>query len=202
MRESKWEIRPLEFDVFIGLDVDKRSVALTSFNHKQKIGSVKMPNDGEILINYAKRKFPDKRVVFVYEAGPTGYGLYDKLSEAGYKCLVTNPASVPTPSGNRVKTNRVDSIYLGKALRGGTLKSVRVPSRKYRDLRLLVQLYDTVIQQVKACKCRIKALLLLEGISYPTASKNSHWSNNTIKKLEEMELRIFLQEIMLICKRR
>ena len=37
-----------------------------------------------------------------------------------------------------------------------------------------------------ACKCRIKALLLVEGIPYPNATTNDHWSNNTVKKIETM----------------
>lgn len=91
---------------------------------------------------------------------------------------------VPTPAGSRVKTNRIDSIHLATSLRGGQLKGIRVPSRKYRDLRHLTQLYKTITLQSRNCKCRIKAILLMEGIAFPNTSKNDHWSNATIKKLE------------------
>lgn len=36
-----------------------------------------MPNNAEMLINYTKNHFTGKRAAFAYEAGPTGYGLYD-----------------------------------------------------------------------------------------------------------------------------
>ncbi len=182
-----WSIVPLEYDVFIGMDVDKRSIALTSLEHAQQIDSIKMANKADMVIGYAKKKFPGKRIVFTYEAGPTGFGLYDKLTDAGYKCLVTNPASVPTASNSRVKTNRVDSVKLAKTLRGGELKSVRVPTGRYRQLRHIVKLYYITVKQRTACKQRIKALLLLEGIAYPNMTRYDHWSNNTIKRLEALE---------------
>lgn len=181
-----WNIVPLEFDIFIGLDVDKKSISITTFDHQQKLRSLKIPHDVEAIIHYTKRHFANKRVAFAYEVGPTGYRLYDKLTEVGYRCLVVHPSGVPTPSSSRVKTNRLDSVRLGKALRGGELKSVRVPSSKYRNLRHLVHLYDTTSRQSTACKCRIKALLLLEGIPYPNTSQYDHWSNNTIKRLVTM----------------
>lgn len=179
-------IVPLEFDIFIGLDVDKKSISATVLNHKQKLCSLKMPNIGEMMINYTKKHFPGKRVAFAYEVGPTGYGLYDKLTAAEYTCLVVSPSSVPTPSDARVKTNRLDSGRLAITLRGGELKGVRVPSAKYRNLRHLIQLYNTVSRQSAACKCRIKSLLLVEGIAYPSTSKNDHWSNYTIRRLETL----------------
>lgn len=186
-------IIPLEFDIFIGLDVDKKSIAVTIFNHREKLRSLKMPNKGEMIINYTKKHFSGKRIVFAYEVGPTGYGLYDKLTEARYRCLVVSPASVPTPSNNRVKTNRLDSIQLAKMLRGGELKGIRVPSQKYRNLRHLIHLRNTTTKQSTGCKCRIKALLLVEGIEYPNTSKNDHWSNNTIKRLETMDCNSYIR---------
>lgn len=185
---SPFNIVPLEYDVFIGMDVDKKSVAATIYNHEKKIGTFNTSYNSEKIINYARKHFPDKQVALTYEVGPTGYGLYDKLTEAGYKCLVISASSVPTPARSRVKTNRLDSDYIAKALRGGELNGVRVPSPKYRHLRHLIHLDNTVTRQNKKCKCRIKALFLLEGFKYPNTSKSDHWSNNTIKSLKTMEL--------------
>ena len=179
-------IVPLEYDIFLGMDVDKKSVAITIVDHKREIRSIKMPNNAEMIINYTRNHFSDKRVVFVYESGPTGYGLYDQIKQAGYTCLVVAPSMVPTPPGRRVKTNRIDGRKLAISLRGGELTSIRVPSRKYRDLRHLTQLYKITSKQNSNYKCRIKALLLVEGIAYPNTSKYDHWSNNTICKLETL----------------
>lgn len=179
-------IAPLEFDLFFGLDVDKKSVSITILDHAQKIRSLTLPNNSAMIINYIKRHFPHQRVVLAYEAGPTGYGLYDDLTKAGYPCLVVTPSLVPTQAGKRVKTNRLDSGRLAQALRGGELKGIRIPSRRYRDLRHLVQCYKIMSQKSRNCKCRIKALLLVEGLSYPNSTKYDHWSHNTIKKLQSL----------------
>jgi len=76
---------------------------------------------------------------------------------------------------------------LATSLRGGELTSIRVPSRKYRDLRHLVQLLKITTKQSRNYKCRIKALLLVEGIPYPNTTKYDHWANNTILKLETLD---------------
>jgi transposase len=55
-----------------------------------------------------------------------------------------------------------------------------VPSQPYRQLRHLTQLRDTFVQQSRATQCRIKGLLLLEGLAFP----GTQWSQVTIAKLE------------------
>ena len=56
---------------------------------------------------------------FCYEAGPTGYGLHRQLSDLGHVCDVVAPTMIPKRSGDRVKTNRRDSVTLVKLLRAG-----------------------------------------------------------------------------------
>ncbi len=171
---------PRHHDIFIGLDVDKHSISLTCLDHEQMIKSLRMPYQAEGLLKYVGRQFPQKQVAFVYEAGPTGFGLHDDLTHAGYPCLVVSPSMVPQAAGNRIKTNRLDSQKLAESLRGGQLKSIHVPSEPYRQLRHLTQLRDTFVQQSRATQCRIKALLLLEGLAFP----GTQWSQVTIAKLE------------------
>jgi hypothetical protein len=71
---------PREFDVFGGLDVDKKSIAVTFMNHQGMLQSFSMPYRAEQLLNYVGKHFEGKKIGFAYEAGPTGWGLYDKLS--------------------------------------------------------------------------------------------------------------------------
>lgn len=166
-----------EYEVFAGLDVDKHSIAVTFCNQAGLLRSLRLPYSAPQLLNYVQKHFPEQRLAFVYEAGPTGFGLYDELLAAGHPCLVVAPSMVPTAPGTRVKTNRLDSKKLSTALRGGELKSIHVPSPKYRELRHLVQLRDTHVQQLTATKCRIKALLLYEGIAFPSDDgKEKLWS--------------------------
>jgi transposase len=146
--------------------------------------SFKLPYSASALLNYTRKHFPGQRVAFVYEAGPTGFGLYDELTAAHHPCLVVSPSMVPTAPRKRVKTNRLDSNQLSDGLRGGQLRSIHVPAACYRELRHLVQLRDTQVAQLKASKCRIKSLLLYEGIPFPAA--NGQWSGRVLWQLAEL----------------
>src|SRR5437016_1485346 len=159
---------PHDYQIFAGLGVDKHSIAVTFCNHERLLQALRLPYSAAQLLNYVRKHFGEQRVAFAYEAGPTGFGLYDELVAAGHPCLVVAPSMVPTAPGQRVKTNRLDSRKLAVSLRGGELKSIHVPAVKYRELRHLVQLRDTQVQQLTATKCRIKALLLYEGIPFPS----------------------------------
>ncbi len=62
-----------------------------------------------------------------------------------------------------------------------------MPSPRYRDLRHLVQLRDTHVRQLTATKCRIKALLLYEGIPFPSDDgKEKQWSARVLDELLEL----------------
>jgi transposase len=135
-------------------------------------------------LNYTRKHFPGQRVAFVYEAGPTGFGLHDELTAAQHPCLVVSPSMVPTVTRKRVKTNRLDSNKLSEGLRGGQLRGIHVPPVSYRELRHLVQLRDTQVGQLKATKCRIKSLLLYEGIPFPAA--NEKWSGQVLRELQTL----------------
>ena len=177
---------PREYDVFAGLDVDKKSIAATFSSHQGFIRSLSMPYKVEDLLNHVRNHFADQKVAFVYEAGPTGYGLYDGLAAQGYRCLIAAPSMIPRAPGQRVKTNRLDSKALSESLRGGQLKSIHVPSPLYRQLRHLTQLRDTMMSEAVAMKQRIKSLLLFEGIAFPPAPAGSQWSFIVKAKLRKL----------------
>src|SRR4249920_1063949 len=177
---------PRDYDVFSGLDVDKRSISVTFTDHDRFLKSLRMPYSAEHLLNHVRKHFPNKKVAFVYEAGPTGYGLYDGIVAQGYPCLIAAPAMIPRAPGQRVKTNRLDGVSLSENLRGGQLKSIHVPTPIYRELRHLVQLRDTVMSEVVATKQRIKSLLLFEGLDFPTAPAGSQWSLKVKRQLQKL----------------
>ena len=173
---------PRNYDVFGGLDVDKKSMAITFRDHGTMRKSLRLPYDARQLLKYTRKHFPGQRVAFVYEAGPTGFGLYDELTAASHPCLVVSPSMVPTVQRKRVKTNRLDSNKLSEGLRGGQLRGIHVPPPTYRELRHLVQLRDTQVAQLTATKLRIKSLLLYEGIPFPAA--NGKWSGRVLRQIE------------------
>jgi|RhiMethySRZTD1v2_1073278.scaffolds.fasta_scaffold230470_1 transposase len=177
-------IIPRDYDIFIGLDVDKKKMAVTCLDHGTLQRSLSLPYSGSQLLNYTNKHFAGQRIAFVYEAGPTGFGLHDELTAAQHPCLVVTPAMVPSAPRKRVKTNRLDSKKLALELRGGKLEGIHVPTQSYRELRQLVQLRDTQAAQARATKCRIKSLLLFEGIPFPEPQEK--WTVAALKALETL----------------
>jgi transposase len=169
------------------MDVDKRSIALTHVDHLGLGKSVKMAHESEMVLSFVRNRLSGKRAAFVYEAGPTGFGLYDDIAAAGYDCLVVSPASVPTARGKRVRTNRLDSRKLALQLRGGSLESIHVPREEYRMLRELVQLRQVHVKAISANKCRIKALFLRNGLDFVWATAGGYWSKQVVSGLKSFE---------------
>ena len=175
-----------DYDVFAGLDVDKKSISVTFTDHQGSVKSMRMPYSVDHLVNHVRKHYGDKKVAFAYEAGPTGYGLYDGLVAQQYPCLIASPSMIPKAPGQRVKTNRLDSLGLAENLRGGQLKSIHVPTTLYRELRHLTQLRDALVSEVVAMKQRIKSLLLMEGLEFPPAPPGSQWSFLVKAKLRKL----------------
>jgi transposase len=177
---------PRDYDVFAGLDVDKKSISVTFTDHQGFLKSLNLPYKVDHLVNYVRKHYSDKKVAFAYEAGPTGYGLYDGLEAQAYPCLIASPSMIPKAPGQRVKTNRLDSRGISENLRGGQLKGIHVPTPLYRELRHLTQLRDTLVGEMVRMKQRIKSLLLMEGLEFPPAPAGSQWSFLVKKKLREL----------------
>lgn len=187
------KIQPQDYDVFVGMDVDKHSIALAQIDHLGMERSVSMPHKGAVLLSYIRKHLQRRRAAFVYEAGPTGFGLHDALSQAGYPCLVVTPSTVPTARGRRVRTNRLDAIKLARQLRGGDLEGIRVPSGEYRMLRELVQLRKQHMTEAARCKQRIKALFLRHSLEFPGATPSGAWSRELMRRVREYPCALPLQ---------
>ncbi|HWC19693.1 MAG TPA: IS110 family transposase [Terriglobales bacterium] len=175
---------PRDYDLFAGLDVDKRSMSIVFLDHADNRRSLRMANDARPLMNYVRKHFAGQRVAFAYEAGPTGFGLHDELVQQAYTCMIAAPSKIPRAPDERVKTNRLDSRKLAENLRGGQLRGIHVPSAIYRDLRHLVQLRDTHVRELSSSKLRIKALLLFEGIPFPDPQEK--WTARAIRELRRL----------------
>jgi len=177
---------PKNYDVFIGLDVDKNSFSFTAKDHNTMNRSKKIPSQPEQLHNYIQNQFANQKVLCAYEAGPTGYHLYDYLTEKNQDCLVVSPLSIPRAPNQKVKNNRIDSRKIVEELKAGKLKSIRVPQNEYRELRHLVNLRENYVHNRVAAKQRIKSLLLYTYL-YSTIKEVEHnWSNNYIQALKKL----------------
>ena len=105
-------------------------------------------------------------VAVVYEAGPTGFGLYRALSAAGMRCVVAAPSKLQRPSGDRVKTDARDAVHLARLLRLGEITPVAVPSVEQEAARDLVRAREDCRGDLMRARHRLSKLLLRRAIVY------------------------------------
>src|SRR5947208_17097022 len=86
------EIIPRHYDIFGGLDVAKKNMAVTFTDHEALMRSLRLPYSSAHLLHYVRKHFPDRRVAFGYEGGPAGFGLGAGRVTGGRRCLVGAPS--------------------------------------------------------------------------------------------------------------
>jgi transposase len=122
--------------VEVALDVHKSSVRLAALRADELIEERTLPYDHEAVERALKRL---GEVRCCYEAGPTGFGLYRHLTQAGSDCQVVAPSLTPQRPGDRVKTDRRDARSLARLFAGGVLESIAVPDPELEATRDLIR---------------------------------------------------------------
>jgi transposase len=178
---------PADFDTYIGNDVDKKSYCLAIRDRNKVTMTKTIPADPENLYNFIRHNFSDSRVVVGYEAGPTGFGLYDYMTGRNQSCVVIPTSSIPHAASERVKTNKIDATKLSSMLKEGDFSPVRVPDEPYRDLRNLVRLRFNYVRGQRVAKQRIKSLLLYNSLHTACPEIEEGWSGRSIERLKTLE---------------
>ena len=149
----------------VGLDVHARSVAAAAIDGFT----------GEVFRSRLTSTYADIAswvsglpgpVAVVYEAGPTGFGLYRHFTAAGIRCEVVAPSKVQRPSGDRVKTDARDAMHLARLLRLDEITPVAVPTIEQEAARDLVRAREDCRGDLMAARHRLSKLLLRHGIVY------------------------------------
>ena len=124
---------------FIGLDAHKEStsVAVCEATREPARFAGTIGPDMRVLLKLLAKAGDPAQVSVVYEAGPTGYGLYRELRQRGYRCEVVAPSLIPRRPGDRVKNDRRDCARLAELSRAGELKAIWVPDEAHEALRNL-----------------------------------------------------------------
>lgn len=174
-----------DYDLFLGIDVDSKSFAFTAIQGVSVI-SKKVPADEEAFFHYLQHQYNGKKVVVAYEAGPTGYHLYDYLQSKKYPCLVVPPSTLLKMSNERVKNNRLDSLKIAEQLKSGQLNAIRVPEGAYRDLRHLVESRENYAEKRRQARQRIKSLILFEHLGSEMLDPDKNWSRAYIQELKQL----------------
>ena len=174
------QARPTSYAAaYIGLDVHKETIAVSV----ARAGREAAVSKGEIanrpkavakLVDRLNREFGAEVLLFCYEAGPCGYGLYRQLLALGHDCQVVAPSLIPKKAGERIKTDRRDALKLAQLLRSGDLTAVWVPGEEQEAMRDLTRARDDLKAQERKARQQLNAYVLRHGHSWP--SGKTRWT--------------------------
>lgn len=154
--------------VCVGLDVHKDSISVAlAHGDGQVVVMGQIDNSPAAVTRLVHRlALRHARLLFAYEAGPCGYGLYRQLLGMRQACLVAAPSQIPRRPGDRIKTDRRDAMTLARLLRSGDLTSVWVPDEHHEAVRDLVRCRESFKQVERRCRQRLSGFLLRYGRRY------------------------------------
>lgn len=174
--------------VYVGLDVGKKSWKVSIYVNEHYHKTFSQPPRPEVLSSYLRRMFPKAEYQCAYEAGYFGFWIRQALINDGVNCMVVNPADVPTThKEHTVKTDRVDARKLARSLRAGELQALYVPSTLALEARSLVRTRAGVVRKQTRCKNQIKAYLEFYGLMPPSGLEAQHWSRRYIQHLHDLQ---------------
>lgn len=150
--------------IFVGLEDAKRSWKLCVRCEGMIVHEVSMPALYPALRGYLMGRYPECRIVVMYETGFGGFNLYDKLMADGIECVVTPAHTVEQAKVSRVKTDRTDARLLAANLEAGTYVTCRVPDRQRREDRQVSRTTSQMQRYIIAVKNQIRRFLEFHGL--------------------------------------
>jgi len=165
--------------VYVGLDVHKRSWNASLFLNDQYLRNVHQPPSPQALYKFLQTNYPGADYECAYEGGKFGYWIQRHLSSKGIKCIVVNPADIPSTHKDEVsKTDARDARGIALALQCGQLRGIYIPPQQQESDRSLVRHRKKIWRDLVRCKNRIKGFLDYTGVELPNKFSNSNWSKN------------------------
>jgi transposase len=191
-----------QYAAYIGLDVHKDSIAVAiawpGRGEPEDRGEIaNKPKTVDKLIRRLSEETGGGILLFCYEAGPCGYGLYRQIMACGHECQVVAPSLIPRKPGDRIKTDKRDAIKLSRHLRAGDLTSVWVPDAEQEAMRDLTRARDDMKGQERKARQQLNAFVLRHGHTWP--SGKTRWTQTHFNWLESIQfeqpwLQVVLQE--------
>jgi transposase len=177
--------------VFVGLEVSKRTWKLNVRVNRRIIDQVSMPGEYAALKQYFISGYPNCNIKVIYEAGYSGFWLYDRLVADGFGCVVTPPHTVTQEKNSRIKNDTVDARRLAKVLEEEDYKACAVPSVKRRSdrqvSRTLIQVQNDIVRTMN----RIRKFLDFHGIE--TGLPIGRWTAAAYRQVRTLKLEGSLQ---------
>jgi transposase len=184
---------------YIGLDVHKATIAVSvaEMGRQNPEFRGEIPNDPkaiDTLVRQLSERFDGQPLLFSYEAGPCGYGVYHQVQASGHDCEVVAPSLIPQRAGDRVKTDRRDAQMLARLSRSGELTPVWVPTPEQEAIRDLIRAREDMKAIELKARQRLGAFLLRHGKVYAGKSK---WTQAHFRWLEAVRFDTRVQQLVL-----
>ncbi len=185
-----------EFSKYVGLDVHKETIAVSVAEAQggevRYLGEIaNTPEAVDKLVKQLRKG--GANLSFCYEAGPCGYGIHRQLTDLGWDCQVVAPSLIPKKAGDRVKTDRRDSLMLARLHRAGELTAVWVPDGAQEALRDLTRAREDMKHLQRQAKQRLLAFLLRQGRRF---DGKSNWTQAHYRWMEEVKFEHPVQQIV------
>ena len=170
---------------YIGLDVHKESIAVAvarpgrgAPEYRGEIAHT--PKALHKLVEGLSQETGGEQMLFCYEAGPCGYGIYRRLLSLGQHWVV-----VAAPRSERLKTDRRDAMKLARKLRAGELTWVWVPDLEQEAMRDFSRCRGDFKGQQKKVRQQLNAFVLRHGHHWPRSK--SRWTGAHRQWLERLQ---------------
>lgn len=170
--------------IYLGIDVHKKTYAVTAICEGVVIKKATLQANPEGLVSFCKKFFPKATIESAYEAGFSGFYLHRILEKNNIKNLVVHAAGIEVAIGDRVKTDKRDSLKIAVQLAAHRLKGIHVPSEEREEQRVITRARTMIVEHRTSVGSQIKALLHQQGLITPTDKSKicPKWIEN-LKKL-------------------
>jgi len=181
----------------VGLDVHARSIAAAALDHMTgEVAQRSFGYDPPAVAEWVRSLEGPARCV--YESGPTGFDLQRSLEASGVECVVGAVSKMLRPSGDRVKTDKRDAVFLARMLAVGNVVEVAVPTTAMEAARDLARAREDCREDLMRARHLLSKLLLRKGIVY---GGRTAWTKAHREWLSRVELadpceRLVLEEYL------
>jgi transposase len=158
--------------IFMGIDVHKHTWSITLVHCGSRVARATLPADITELQRWIRR-YEGFHIVSVYEAGFCGFHLHYNLEALGIHNIVTPPNKIPTLTGDKVKTDKLDSLKLATFLAKGLLPPIYIPPKEQLDKRQIIRTREYLKRKRTRAINQIKALLIQNGIALRSVGVNT-----------------------------
>lgn len=154
---------------YIGIDLHKAFFQVAALRADgARLWEERFPHTREGIAACLGRCGPTSRIA-VEASGPT-WTFADQIVGVGRDLVIVDARKTRFKAGYAAKTDRLDARRLADALRRDSVVGVYYPPLAIRQVRELCRYRAGVVRMRTACKQRLHALLLRQGVPAPRAT--------------------------------